>query len=157
MVNDMYEKIKEMLYTFSYVTTGVLFSTALFITIFTKDVTLSVSLLWQILITSCVCVFGNLFYPKRKITTKQICIRILLHYLYTNIVVFGCAVLFDWFDVRNVKKSGFMFLCISVVFIVVSGIIYQNAKRMSEALNNRLKEYQDKQAKYIREQEEQEP
>lgn len=157
MVNDMFEKIKEMLYTFSYVTTGVLFSTALFISIFAKDVTLSVSLLWQILITSCVCVLGNLIYPKREITAKQMGIRILLHYLYINIVVFGCAVFFDWYDVRNVKKSGFMFLCIIVVFIVVSGIIYQNAKHMSEALNHRLKEYQDKKAKYMQEQVEQEP
>ncbi|MDE5865731.1 MAG: DUF3021 domain-containing protein, partial [Lachnospiraceae bacterium] len=152
----MYSKIKEMLYTFSYVTTGVLFSTALFITIFAKDVTLSVSLLWQILITSCVCVLGNLIYLKREITAKQTIIRILIHYIYINIVVFSCAVLFDWYDVRDIKKSGFMFLCIIVVFAVTSSIVWQNAKRMSEALNNRLKEYQDKKAKYAKEQEEQE-
>ena len=152
----MYSKIKEMLYTFSYVTTGVLFSTALFITIFAKDVTLSVSLLWQILITSGVCVLGNLIYLKREITAKQTIIRILIHYIYINIVVFSCAVLFDWYDVRDIKKSGFMFLCIIVVFAVTSSIVWQNAKRMSEALNNRLKEYQDKKAKYAKEQEEQE-
>lgn len=152
----MYSKIKEMLYTFSYVTTGVLFSTALFITIFAKDITLSVSLLWQILITSCVCVLGNLIYPKRVITAKQTIIRILVHYIYINIVVFSCAVLFDWYDVRDIKKSGFMFLCIIVVFAVTSSIVWQNAKRMSEALNNRLKEYQDKKAKYVKEQEEHE-
>ncbi|MDE6749136.1 MAG: DUF3021 family protein [Lachnospiraceae bacterium] len=151
MVNNMFEKIKEMLYTFSYVTTGVLFSTALFITIFAKDVTLSVSLLWQILITSCVCVLGNLIYPRREITAKQTVIRILIHYIYINIVVFSCAVFFDWYDVRDIKKSGFMFLCIIVVFIVVSSIVWQNAKRMSEALNNHLKEYQDKKTKYMRE------
>lgn len=153
----MFEKIKEMLYTFSYVTTGVLFSTALFITIFAKDITLSVSLLWQILITAFVCVPGNLIYPKRDITAKQIGIRILIHYIYINVVVFGCAAFFDWYDVRNIKMSGFMFLCIAVVFIVVSSIVWQNAKRMSEALNNRLKEYQDKKAKCMQEQKEQEP
>lgn len=153
----MFEKLKEMLYTFSYVTTGVLFSTTLFITIFAKDVTLSVSLLWQILITAFVCVLGNLIYPKKEITAKQIGIRILLHYLYINIVVFGCAAVFEWYDVRNIKMTGFMFLCIMVVFIVVSSIVWKNAMRMSEALNNRLKEYQDKRAKYVKEQEEQEP
>ncbi len=153
----MYSKIKEMLYTFSYVTTGVLFSTALFITIFDKDVTLSVSLLWQILITSFVCVLGNLIYPKREITAKQTFIRILIHYIYINIVVFSCAVFFDWYDVRNIKMAGFMFFCIIVIFAVVSSIVWQNAKRMSETLNHRLKEYQNKKAKYMQEQEEQEP
>lgn len=153
----MYEKIKEMLYTLPYVTTGVLFSTALFITIFAKDITLSVSLLWQILITSCVCVLGNLVYPRREITAKQTVIRILIHYIYINIVVFSCAVFFDWYDVRDIKKSEFMFISIMIVFIVVSNLVWQNAKHMTEALNNRLKEYQDKNAKYIKEQEEQEP
>ncbi|MDE7282193.1 MAG: DUF3021 domain-containing protein [Lachnospiraceae bacterium] len=153
----MYEKIKEMLYTLPYVTTGVLFSTALFISIFAKDIMLSVSLLWQILITSCVCVLGNLIYPKCEITAKQTFVRILIHYIYINIVVFSCAVFFDWYDVRDIIKSGFMFLSILVVFIVVSNIVWQNAKHMTEALNNRLKEYQDKKTKYIKEQEEQEP
>lgn len=153
---NMFDKIKEMLYTFAYVTTSVLFATALFITIFSKDVTLSVSILWQILLTSFICVFGNLLYPNRELTGKQTCVRILLHYFYINAVVFGCAEFFNWYDVRDLKKSGFMFSIILIIFIVVSGIVWHHAKTISEIMNSRLKEYQDKRSKYMQEREEQE-
>ncbi|MCM1143392.1 MAG: DUF3021 domain-containing protein [Blautia sp.] len=145
----MLEKIKEMMNTFAYVVTGVLFACALFITVFYRDDSLSIALLWQILGTAFICVWGNLLYPNRKISKKQIILRRGLHYLYINVVVFGCAVLFDWFDVRNWKQSGFLFISIAVIFTAVSWAVWHRDKKISQVLNERLKRYQDRKGEFL--------
>ena len=140
----MADKIKEILYTFACVVTGVLFACTLFITVFYREDVFSVNLLWEILATSFICSCGNLLYPGRALLGKQLRIRKGIHYIYINIVVFGCAALFDWFDFRNWKMLCFMILCIAVIFIVVSWIVWRYGKRESQLLNHRLKEYQEK-------------
>lgn len=141
---SMLDKIKEMLHTFAYIETGVLISCTLFITIFHRDSSLSVSLLWQLLITTFLCVCGNLIYPNRKISEKLTKILVFLHYLYINAVVFGCAYFFDWFDVRNIKMSVFLFFSIMVIFLVIAWVTWNKNKRAAELLNYQLKEYQSK-------------
>lgn len=140
----MLDKIKEMLHTFAYIETGALISCTLFITVFQRDASLSVSLLWQLLITTFLCVCGSLIYPSRNISKKLSVILVFLHYLYINAVVFGCAYFFDWFDVTNIKMSVFLFLCITVTFLTLAWIIWKQSRRMTELLNYRLKEYQNK-------------
>lgn len=138
----MLDKIKEMLHTFAYIETGVLISCTLFITIFQRDSSLSVSLLWQLLITTFLCVCGNLIYPNRKISERLTKILVFLHFLYINVVVFGCAYFFDWFDVRNIKMSVFLFFSIMVIFLAIAWVIWNKNKREAELLNYQLKEYQ---------------
>lgn len=139
----MLNKIKEMLYTFSYVMTGVIFATAIFITVFHPELHFSVTLLWQIIGTSAACVFGNLLYPKNvELPKKQLIIRIILHYLYVNLVVFVCGYCFDWFNIENIKMVLAMALLIAVIFIIVSAVLWSGDKKTSELLNKRLKEYQ---------------
>lgn len=140
----MLDRLKEMVYTFACVETGVLFACASFLTVFNKDGSFSVSLLWQIMITTLACVFGNLIYPNRKISRKRKIIYISLHYLYVVAVVFACAYLFYWFDIRNIKMSAFLLFCITVIFLVVSWFLWNRTKRMSERLNDQLKEYQSR-------------
>lgn len=140
----MLEKIKELLYTFSCVVTGVLFACALFITIFHRDNRISVAVLWEILFTSFVCTCGNLLYPYREISTRQEIVRRVLHYLYINAVVFGCAALFGWYDLKNLRMSGFMFCCILLIFLVVSWLVWRHSSKVSQALNSQLKRYQEK-------------
>lgn len=149
VIVGMWDKIKEMLYTFSYVTTGVLFATALFITIFYRDESLSVPLLWEILITSFLCVFGNLIHTKQVCSKRQSMFRLILHYLYVNMVVFGCAGLFQWFNMKDIKMVGFMILCIAVIFLAVSWVVWHNGKKVSDLLNKQLEEYQDKKTEYL--------
>lgn len=144
MVITMVSKIKEMLHTFSYIVTGVLFMCALFLTCFNHDGMVSEQLLWQILFTSFLCVLGNLIYPQRKIVRWKTNVLRLLHYLYINVVVFGCAKVFWWFDITDWKKSGFMFLGIAVVFILVSWAVWHEGKKLSVLLNVHLRKYQNK-------------
>ncbi|MDD6810603.1 MAG: DUF3021 family protein [Lachnospiraceae bacterium] len=141
----MWEKIKEMLYTFSYVTTGVVFATAFFLTVFKPDTYVSINLLWQILGISLVCVFGNLLYPVNKeLSKKQMCIRMILHYLYINLIVLECGYYFDWFFIGNLKMVFCMIVLIAIIFVVVSFVMWNNGRKTSRQLNEQLKEYQKK-------------
>lgn len=140
----MIDKMKEIIYTFACVVTGVLFACALFITVFYREDAFSVKLLWEILATSFVCACGNLFWSGRALFGKHIRIRQMIHYIYINAVVFGCAALFKWFDFGNWKMVCFMFLCIAAVFAAVSWGVWRYNVRESQLLNNHLKEYQEK-------------
>lgn len=140
----MIAKIKEMLHTFSYIVTGVVFMCALFLTAFNQEGMVSIELLWQILFTSFLCVLGNLIYPQRRIARWKVLVRRLLHYLYVNAVVFGCAKVFWWFDVEDLEKSGFLFLEIAVVFAIVSWAVWHKNKKLTDLLNDHLGKYQNK-------------
>lgn len=140
----MLDKIKEIIYTFVCVVTGVVFSCALFITIFYREDALSVNLLWEILATSFICAIGNLFFLHRKQPKKRMRVLALLHYIYINVVVFGCAAAFNWFDIGNLKMTGFLFFSIAAIYVAVCWGIWHRGRQESQILNQRLKEYQEK-------------
>lgn len=139
----MCNRLKEIARTYAYVVLGVEIAVAVFISIFTPEADLSVALLWQVLVCSFVCVFGNLlWWTAKQLSGSQIVIRIVLHYLYINVVVFGSALLFDWIDSDSPTMIISMFLMILVVFIVVFIAIRHRDKRVSELMNRRLMAYQ---------------
>lgn len=143
----MIAKIEEMFHTFSYIVTGVVFMCALFLTAFNQEGMVSIELFWQIIFTAFLCVLGNLIYPQRKVARWQVTARRLLHYLYVNAVVFGCAKAFWWFDTADLEKSCFLFLEIAVVFIIVSWAVWHKNKKLSDLLNEHLGKYQNKMPK----------
>lgn len=140
----MLSRIKEMFHTFSYVVTGVLFACALFLTIFNKEGVIPANLLWQILSVSFLCTIGNFIYPHREITKRQHTVCRLLHYLYTNAVVFGSARIFRWFDADSLKMNVAMVLLIMTVFYTVSYTIQRQNRKLSALLNEHLEQYQSK-------------
>ncbi len=140
----MLSRIKEMFHTYSYVVTGVLFACALFITVFNRTGIIPAILLWQILAVSFLCVLGNLFFPQHEMTRRERIVRRLLHYLYINLVVFGSARVFYWFDEDNLLMNVFMFLIILVVFFTVSYTVHRENRKLSALLNERLEQYQNK-------------
>lgn len=146
MGDFMKYRLKEMLYTFSSTVTGVLFAAALFITIFSgRDAMVPVQLLWQILITSVVCMLGNLLRACEAIARRRRLSHI-LHYLYINAAVFGCGRVFDWYKVENMKHNAFLFLMIALIYAGVSYSVWLKNKKTSELLNQHLEKYQDKKA-----------
>ena len=141
----MWNRIKEFVRTYAYVVLGVIISTATFITIFYPGISLSVALLWQILACSFVCTLGNiLWWMTRRLSKTEVFIRIAIHYLYINVVVFGSALLFDWIDYDNPVMIISMFVMVLVVFIAVFFSIWYYSKRISEMMNQGLKAYQER-------------
>lgn len=140
----MLSKIKEMFHTFPYIVTGVLWACAIFISIFNRDGLIPASLLWQILAVSFLCVLGILIYPQRKMTKRESVIRRLLHYLYINVIVFGSARVFHWFDEESLIMNLSLFLTIVAVFFTVSYTMLRNDRKISALLNEHLQQYQNK-------------
>ena len=141
----MWNRIKEFVRTFAYVVLGVEISTTTFIMIFYPGVSLSVALLWQILACSFVCTLGNiLWWTTKRLGKTEVIARIVLHYLYINVVVFGSAFWFDWIDYHNPVMVICLFLMILVVFVLVFLAIWHHGKRISEMMNRGLKAYQER-------------
>lgn len=141
----MWNRIKEFFRTYAYVVLGVVISTSTFITIFYPSISLSVSLLWEMQACSFVCTLGNiLWWTTRRLSKREIIIRMAVHYLFINAVVFGSAILFDWIDFDNLIMIFSMFVMILVVFVAVFLSIWYYSKKISEMMNRGLKAYQER-------------
>lgn len=139
----MWNRIKEIMRTYAYVVLGVVIASATFISIYYPGTSLSVMLLWQILASSFVCVLGNLlWWTSKQLSRSETAIRIILHYLYINVIVFGSALLFDWIDSDNLIMIISLFLMILIIFVFVFVAIRHHDKRISEMMNRSLKKYQ---------------
>ena len=141
----MWNRIKDFVRTFAYVVLGVEINTTTFITIFYPGLSLSVAVLWQILACSFVCTLGNvLWWTTRRLRKTEVIFRIVLHYLYINVVVFGCALFFDWIDYHNPIMIICLFLMVLIVFVLVFLVNWYYSKRISEMMNRGLKAYQER-------------
>ena len=138
------KKLENLLFAFVCVTTCVVFGTAVSITIFRPKATLGVEILWQILSVSFLTSLGVCFYPKEEVSSKYTLVCRILHYIYVNAVVLGCGIWFGWFYADNLAMVLVMLIFIALVFILVSAIIWNRAKRMAILMNERLKGYQQK-------------
>ncbi|MDE7232283.1 MAG: DUF3021 family protein, partial [Lachnospiraceae bacterium] len=68
--------------------------------------------------------------------------RYILHYIYTNAVVLGCGIWFEWFYADNPAMVLGMVVVIAMVFLLVSVIVWNKNKKMAALMNERLKGYQ---------------
>lgn len=141
----MKNKIKTVLYTFAFVTTCVLFATALFTTVFGgKAGTVGTETLWQILLVSALCSAGSFIYPDYEVSKRVAAILTISHYIYVNVMVLGCGIWFGWFDVSNIFMVVTMVLLIAVIYIVVSAVMWKSAKKTATLMNERLEEYRNR-------------
>lgn len=142
----MKNRMKTALYTFAFVTPCVLFATALFTTVFVETSNVGTDTLWQILQVSVLCCAGSLIYPEHEVSKRVAVILTIAHYIYVNVIVLGCGVWFKWFDVSNIFMVAAMFFLILVIYIVVSVILWKKASDTATLMNERLKEYRNRNA-----------
>ena len=141
----MWNRIKGVVQTCAYVVFGVEIAVAVFISVFYPGVSLSVALLWEILACSIVCALGNvIWWTGKELSRMETLIRIFLHYLYINAVVFGSAFLFDWIDYDSIVMVISMFFMILVIFLVVFLASWYHDKKISDLMNRGLKIYQER-------------
>ena len=141
----MCNRIKGVVQTCAYVVFGVEIAVAVFISVFYPGVSLSVALLWEILACSIVCALGNvIWWTGKELSRMETLIRIFLHYLYINAVVFGSAFLFDWIDYDSIVMVISMFFMILVIFLVVFLASWYHDKKISDLMNRGLKIYQER-------------
>lgn len=133
-----------MLDVFYKVTVGSICVSMIFMTLFWGvDVQMEVvPFLGQILIMSAFCALLNLFldYENEK-SKKRMLLYIVLHFIYENIVVLGCGIVFGWFYLSDWKMLVVLVTGVAVIFF---GILffsmkkdYKTAQMMNERLSKR--------------------
>lgn len=135
------KKIKQILLTFSFVTTGILCASAVYMCIFWPGASITVRLLWQILGLSALCCLGNFIWPEREVSKKEFLVRMVLHYLYINFSVLGWGIKFQWFWWRDLWQVLVMCIAIFLIFLVVTVALFRMDKKLEREMNERLLQF----------------
>ena len=136
--------LKELLFTFSAITTCTVIGTAVYISIFWKNAELSSAILWQIIICSLLCTLGNLLFRKEPKSRRLYYGIVFLHYLYINAVVLLSGLYFEWFYLDRIQMVLSMLLMIACIFLIVYATLQLRSKRNTMLMNERLQRYYKK-------------
>ena len=136
------ERLKEGVVLFASITTGIVFSAAVFCSIFWNDADMGPEILWQILLVALICSLGKAILPARELSKKEMAFYALLYYLYVVITVFACGLGFGWFDPARVVMLVVMFCLITIIYAAVWIIMLARDKKTAEILNEKLEKYQ---------------
>lgn len=138
----MAKRLETMLSLYVKITTGILFVTALYITVFYGwELELKVDILWQILGLSFACALGSLVMPEereRELSGKSMLACILLYYVYVNLVVLFSGFRFGWFSFDSLKQVLGMVAAIAFVYIGVMLLSFWKEYREAERINRKL-------------------
>lgn len=134
------ESVKKVIQTYFYVLSGSIISTAIFMTIFLRDLYFNVEVIWQVIVVSAITSLGTLiFHSKHEISKKQMRLRLIIHYTYINVVVLGGAVMWQWVNINRLSQIITMVLLIAGVYFSVTTAMFSNEKRIAESINQRLR------------------
>lgn len=134
------QTIKNIIQTFCYVMAGATINTAIFITVFNRDLSLTVDILWQIIVLAAICSLGNLiYYYQRDLSKRQMKIRIVCHYIYINIVMIGGGFLCDWLSIDYLPEIAVMFVMVAAVYIIIMTVNFHQEEKIAENLNRQLR------------------
>ena len=143
-MNTVKELTKKIMMFFAIITTGSTFGAALSISIVYpgQEKILSGNLLWQILLLSFLDALTCLiFYSKKELSKKQYAVRVLIHYVITNMILVGGGKLFGWLDMdKNENVLGFMALVLGI-YIVIAMVTIKRDIKDSEEMNKALRHY----------------
>lgn len=137
------ERLKQLFFTFSAVTTCTVAGTAIYLNIFYQGVSLGSEILIQILFVSLTTSLGICLYPHREVCKKEIIVRTLIHYIYVNVIVLVCGLWFEWYSIDNMAMILGMLVLIAAVFGIVSFICWRKSEKDAALINEKLREYQN--------------
>lgn len=144
----MIDMIKKTLLTFFLVVIGITASTTIFLAIFYPGISLYPGLLLQITAMALVCALGNLiFYSKYEISKHQMLIRIIVHFIYINIIVISGAFLWKWVTPGILAQFFTLLVMLELVYAIVMVINIRIGKREAEIMNKRLSQLNSEEEK----------
>lgn len=137
------QRLHNTIDSFFKIATGICIVSAIYISLFWgTDTQLAVApFLGQILLTAVLCSAVSLFIGyEQEMSKKSMFIRIVIHYVYENIVVLGCGIVFEWFYLSNWKMLLGMVIAIAVVFFGIVGLCYRSDYKTAQKMNEKLME-----------------
>ena len=82
-----------------------------------------------------------IFYSKKELNKKQYIIRVICHYVITNIILVGGGKHFGWLNMdKNENILGFMALVL-IIYIVIMAITVKRDQKDSQQMNKALQDY----------------
>lgn len=132
--------LKVVFDTFYKVVTFVLIGVAIFYS-FGPDVTFTTEFLWQLLFCSFLTSLGTLLYTESSL--KVTIFKGILHYIWVIVVTVGCGFVFQWFALKKLPEILGLIGIVTAVFIVVSVLVWTQAIKEANKMNDRLMQYQE--------------
>ena len=135
-------RLKETGNLFCMIVTGSTVSAAL-LTTFTKPAkNIFPNIIWQLLFCSFLCSLTPLLYPSgRTFPKREMIIRTLLHYILINLIVLGCGLGFDWFEITHIPSVLFMLLSIATIFSIALFMSWRRSVQEAQRMNEKLQEH----------------
>ncbi len=141
----MRRKFSFIMNVFCMINTSVLVTFALFITVIYPTETVSTEILWQIPAVSMLTALLTLLYPWDRAMGKiELVIRVFIHYVLNCAVVLYAGWKFYWYDIRRVGSVVSMVFSITLIFAVVSAVVWLQAIREAKKMNMKLVEYRNR-------------
>ena len=128
--------LKKLLSNYVMIFTGIAFSSAIFIAIFSPEVNYMSILLLQMFIMAALSTLGNLiFFSMKEVSKKSMRIRTIINYFYVNLIVYTMAFVFNWINFNSILQLVLMFVLILLVYVVVYMTNYIKGKMEAKAMN----------------------
>ena len=135
------EKLKILVDIFAKIAVCVLFASAIYISSFWGlEATISVQILWQIIIVSAMPI---LMYPvngEKELSKKGMIVRQIIYFAFVNCAVLGFGRAFGWFYFKNPDMVAFMEILIVAVYAVMNLAAYMKDRRVADDMNRNLAE-----------------
>ena len=136
--------IKKLLSNYVMIFTGIAFSSALFIAIFSPEVNYMSILLLQMFIMAALSTLGNLiFFSMKEVSKKSMRIRTIINYFYVNLIVYTMAFVFNWINFNSILQLVLMFVLILLVYVVVYITNYIKGEMEAKAMNLQLSRFHE--------------
>lgn len=106
---------------------------------------LPISLIWQTFLLSILCSLINLVYRSEKLKFFW---QSIIGYILTTATIISCGLIFGWYGANNFDRISFIlisFFVYSLFYLITWIIIWQIAKSKKKTLNDKLKEFKQKQ------------
>ncbi|MBR0597707.1 DUF3021 family protein [Sinanaerobacter chloroacetimidivorans] len=106
---------------------------------------LPISLIWQTFLLSILCSLINLVYRSEKLKFFW---QSIIGYILTTATIISCGLIFGWYGANSFDRISFIlisFFVYSLFYLITWIIIWQIAKSKKKTLNDKLKEFKQKQ------------
>jgi len=135
------EMIKTMIRSYFVITTGIVVSMYVYCLICNPNVNFSLDDIGRILIMAGASDLPYvIFLSRRELGKKQMLIRKIIHLLVLSAVLLYFASVWDWVALNNAKQVEVFLLCVLAVYAIVCLTIKFRDKKLTDKINNRLKE-----------------
>lgn len=136
------DKIKEIAFTFAWITTFIVLANAIMTTIYyDPGDTVSVFSLWGILGVAFLTSLGNLLYWNRDMSTKSYLIRKVIHYIYILSIVMGCGGYLGWVHWDDLFEALMIATLVTLIFFAVFALNIVRDKQQAQVINKQLEQF----------------